>query len=189
MPSAWHARTPGSPSFASMPIAPRMPSNTACRSCRSLRRTPKSTRTAARHEPHCSRPISGLAGLMDSIAISIRPRSGSGRWRAWPSGGLRDEPANVLARDQLATSHRKIADVRKLARRRRGGSDGVREGRRAGAGAPRRRPDQSRRQVASRAGTRRSSDDFSKARPARGGCALEREAERYFSELVQRRSR
>ena len=28
---------------------------------------------------------------------------------------INDEPANVLARDQLATSHRKIADVRKLA--------------------------------------------------------------------------
>jgi serine/threonine protein kinase len=28
---------------------------------------------------------------------------------------IREEPANVLARDQLATSHRKIADVRKIA--------------------------------------------------------------------------
>ena len=184
--SAWHARTPGSPSFASMPIDPRMPSNIACRSCCSPRRTPRSTRTEARRGPRCSRPISGSAGRTVSTATSIRPRSGSARWRASPSDGLPTSPANVLARDQLATSHRKIADVRKLAgdhvAARAEYVKAVELGRELLAAEP----DQSRRQAASRAGTRRPGDDAS----AGSACSRKlrrssEQAEQLFTELVE----
>ena len=93
---------------------------------------------------------------------------------------IADEPANVLARDQLATSHRKIADVRKLA-----GDDvaaraeyvkAVDLGRELLLG----RAGECGRQAASRAGTRRPGDDAVEAWPAQEAAPLERQARAAF---------